>query len=76
MKKISSFLLFALFLSGCYQDLGNYDYKLDSMNEITSATFSPSVANDIIEVQQALDEYDRLRRVDVVVDQTISQFFR
>lgn len=72
MKKISSFLLFVLFLFGCYQDLGNYDYKLDSMNEITSATFTPSVANDIIEVQQALDENDRLRRVDVVVDQTLA----
>ena len=72
MKKISSFLLFVLFLSGCYQDLGNYEYKLDSMNEITSATFTPSVANDIIEVQQALDENDRLRRVDVVVDQTLA----
>ena len=73
MKKILSFLLFVSLLSACYQDLGNYDYKLDSMNEITSVTFTPSVANDIIEVQQALDENDRLRRVDVVVDQTLSQ---
>ena len=39
MKKISSFLLIsmALMLSGCYADLGNYDYRLDSMNEIKSA---------------------------------------
>ena len=47
MKKILSFLLFVPLLFACYQDLGNYDYKLDSMNEITSATFTPSVANDI-----------------------------
>ena len=77
MKKILSFLLFVSLLSACYQDLGNYDYKLDTMNEITSVSFTPSVTKsaggDMIEVQQALDENDRHRRVDVVVEQTLAQ---
>ena len=77
MKKILSFLLFVPLLSACYQDLGNYDYKLDTMNEITSVSFTPSVTKsaggDMIEVQQALDENDRHRRVDVVVEQTLAQ---
>ena len=36
------FLLFlsALMLAGCYKDKGNYDYTLDSMNEIMSVTFT------------------------------------
>jgi hypothetical protein len=66
MKKISSLLLSVLMLTACYEDLGNYDYKLDSMNEITSVTFTPSIvmsaSGNVIEVQQALDENDRLRR--------------
>ena len=77
MKKILSFLLFVPLLSACYEDLGNYDYTLDSMNEIKSVTFTPSVvrsaSGDIIEVQQALDESDRRRRVDAVVEQTLAQ---
>ena len=77
MKKILSFLLFVPLLSACYEDLGNYDYTLDSMNEIKSVTFTPSVvrsaSGDIIEVQQALDESDRHRRVDAVVEQTLAQ---
>ena len=77
MKKISSFLLLTLLLAGCYEDLGNYDYTLDSMNEITAVTFTPSVvrsaSGDIIEVQQALDESDTHRRVDAVVEQTLAQ---
>ena len=77
MKKISSFLLLVLLLAGCYEDLGNYDYTLDSMNEITAVTFTPSVvrsaSGDIIEVQQALDESDTRRRVDAVVEQTLAQ---
>ena len=76
MKKILSFLLFVPLLSACYQDLGNYDYTLDTMNEITSVSFTPSVtksaSGDVIEVQQALDESDRRRRVDVVVEQTLA----
>ena len=77
MKKILSFLLFVPLLSACYQDLGNYEYTLDTMNEIISVSFTPSVTKsaggDIIEVQQALDENDRHRRVDVVVEQTLAK---
>ena len=77
MKKILTFLLFVPLLSACYEDLGNYDYTLDSMNEIKSVTFTPSVvrsaSGDIIEVQQALDESNRHRRVDAVVEQTLAQ---
>ena len=77
MKKISSLLLLVLLLAGCYEDLGNYDYTLDSMNEITAVTFTPSVvrsaSGDVIEVQQALDESDTRRRVDAVVEQTLAQ---
>ena len=77
MKKILTILLFVPLLSACYEDLGNYDYTLDSMNEIKSVTFTPSVvrsaSGDIIEVQQALDESDRHRRVDAVVEQTLAQ---
>ena len=76
MKKIISSLLFVPLLSACYEDLGNYDYTLDSMNEITAVTFTPSVvrsaSGDIIEVQQALDESDTRRRVDAVVEQTLA----
>lgn len=77
MKKISLFLLLALLLAGCYKDKGNYDYTLGSMNEILSVTFSPSVINttegEVIEVQQALDEESRTRRVDAIVEQTIAK---
>ena len=72
MKKILSFLLFVPLLSACYQDLGNYDYTLDTMNEITAVTFSPSVASNVIEVQQALNENDTKRRIEVQVEQTLA----
>ncbi len=76
MKKISSLLLFAFLLVSCYEDKGNYDYKLDSMNTISSVTFSPSVAvsaeGNIIEVQQALDEEDKTRRIDAVLEQSLA----
>ena len=69
-------VLLLVLLAGCYKDKGNYDYTLDTMNEITSVTFSPSVLKaadgDVIEVQQALDEDDRMRRVDVFVEQTLA----
>ena len=69
-------VLLLVLLAGCYKDKGNYDYTLDTMNEITSVTFSPSVVKaadgDVIEVQQALDEDDRMRRVDVFVEQTLA----
>lgn len=72
MKKILSILLSVPLIAGCYQDLGNYDYTLGSMNEITSVAFSPSVANDVIEVQQALNENDTRRLVEVQVEQTLA----
>lgn len=76
MKKISSFLLSVLLLSACYEDKGNYDYTLDSMNEIISVTFSPSVVKavggNVIEVQQAQDEDSRTRRIEAVVEQSIA----
>ncbi|MBQ7947847.1 MAG: hypothetical protein IJ277_06755 [Bacteroidaceae bacterium] len=76
MKKISSLLLFAFLLASCYEDKGNYDYKLDSMNTISSVTFSPSIAvtaeGNTIEVQQALDEEDKTRRVDAVLEQSLA----
>ena len=66
-----------LLFAGCYEDKGNYDYSLDKMNEITSVTFSPSVVmsaqGDVIEVQQALDEDDRIRRIDAIVEQTLAK---
>ena len=77
MKKIIYSLLSVALLSGCYEDKGNYDYTLDSMNEITSATFSPSIAQTasgkIIEVQQALTEDDTKRRIEVTLEQTLEK---
>ena len=75
MKKIIYSLLFATILSGCYEDKGNYEYTLDSMNEITSVKFSPSIVETaegrVIEVQQALNAEDTYRRVDEVLEQTL-----
>ena len=73
MKKIIYSLLFASVLSGCYEDKGNYEYTLDSMNEITSVSFYPSIKNNTIEVQQALDENDTYRRIDAKLSQTLSE---
>lgn len=77
MKKIVSLLSLILLLAGCYKDKGNYEYTLDSMNEILSITFSPSVVKtaegEVIEVQQALDEMSRTRRVEATVEQTIAK---
>ena len=77
MKKIASFLSLILLLAGCYKDMGNYEYTLDSMNEILSITFSPSVVKtaegEVIEVQQALDEKSRTRRVEATVEQTMAK---
>lgn len=76
MKKITSLLLFVLLLTGCYKDKGNYEYTLDSMNEILSVAFSPEVVvtadGDVIEVQQALDEDDCIRRVEAIVEQSLA----
>ena len=75
MKKIIYSLLIATILCGCYEDKGNYDYTLDSMNEITSATFSPAIIETaegrVIEVQQALSAEETHRRIDVTLDQTL-----
>lgn len=76
MKKITSLLLFVLLLTGCYKDQGNYEYTLDSMNEILSVTFSPSVVmtaqGNTIEVQQALEADDCTRRVEAIVEQSLA----
>ena len=76
MKKITTVLSLLLLLVSCYKDQGNYDYTLDSMNEIRSVTFTPSVVKtaegDAIEVQQALDESSRRRRIDAIVEQTLA----
>ena len=59
MRKISFILTLTLLLVGCYKDQGNYDYTLETMNEIKSVTFTPAVVKtaegEVIEVQQALD---------------------
>lgn len=77
MKKISSLVLSLLLLAGCYEDLGNYDYTLDSMNEILSVIFSPGVVKaadgNVIEVQQALGEDDRKCRVEAIVEQSLAK---
>ena len=77
MKKISSLLLFVFLFVSCYEDLGNYDYTLDSMNEILSVKFSPEVVvtadGNVVEVQQALDEESRIRRVEAIVEQTLAK---
>ena len=76
MKKISYFLISILLLAACYEDKGNYDYTLDSMNEILSVDFSPSVVmtadGEVIEVQQALDEANCKRRIEAVVEQSLA----
>ena len=77
MKKILPFLFLSLLLAGCYKDKGNYEYTLDSMNEILSVTFSPSVINttegEVIEVQQALDANSRKRRIEANVEQSLAK---
>ena len=77
MKKITIFFLLTLLWAGCYEDKGNYDYTLDSMNEILFVTFSPSVVmtaeGEVIEVQQALDEESRTRRIEATVEQSLAK---
>lgn len=77
MKKIISLIFSVLLLAGCYEDKGSYNYSLESMNEIKSVTFSPSVVKsaegDVIEVQQALEEGDCICRIEAIVEQTLSQ---
>ncbi len=75
--KILSLIFSVFILSGCYSDKGNYEYTLDTMNEIKSVTFSPSLVEfaggNLIEVKQAIDENDRVRRVEAIVEQTIEK---
>lgn len=76
MKKITPYLLLVLLFAGCYKDQGNYDYTLGTMNEIRSVTFTPSATTaaggDVIEVQQALNDSDRVRRIEATVEQSIA----
>ena len=73
MKKIASFLLLALALTGCYKDKGNYEYTLGTMNEILKVTFSPAVENKVIEVLQPLTEDDTIRVVKAFVEQSLAK---
>jgi hypothetical protein len=64
-------------LTSCYDDKGNYDYSLDSMNRIDAVTFVPSIVKgaegNVIEVQQALEEDSRTRRIEAYVEQNIAE---
>lgn len=77
MRKISFILTLTLLLVGCYKDQGNYDYTLETMNEIKSVTFTPAVVKtaegEVIEVQQALDEVSRTRRIEATIEQSLAQ---
>ena len=76
MKKILTAICISLILVGCYEDKGNYDYKFDKMNEIKSVTFTPSAVESasgmLIELQQSMNERDTLRRIEAVVEQTLT----
>lgn len=77
MKNIFKTLLFTLLLSGCYEDKGNYDYTLDSMNDITSVKFTPAIVETaqgkVIEVRQALSEDDKNCRIEAHLEQTLEK---
>lgn len=76
MKKILSAICLTIILAGCYEDKGNYNYKLDRMNEIKSVSFTPSASESaygkLIEVQQAMTPSDTVRRIEAVVEQTLA----
>ena len=76
MKKIFVTLLFAGLLCACYEDKGNYNYKLDDMNDMRSLSFTPSITKGIeggiIEVQKPLTEDETVRRIEVDVEQTLA----
>lgn len=78
MKNILKFLLPAILLSGCYEDKGNYDYTLDSMNEITSVKFTPDViettTGKLIEARLAQTKDDTVHIV-VDLEQTLEKDF-
>ncbi len=76
MKKIIFSLMAALLLTSCYEDKGNYDYTLDSMNNINvdSITFTPksyeSLTGTVIEIQQPMTD-TLVQRIGVVLKQSI-----
>lgn len=76
MKKTLYTILVASLLTACYEDKGNYDYALDQMNEITNVRFTPGAVETIdgqtIEVQQPLSENDRVKRIEVSMDQSLA----
>ena len=76
-KNIFKMLLVAVLLSGCYEDKGNYDYTLDSMNEITNVKFTPEIietsVGKVIEVRQALTENDVNCRIVAHLEQTLEK---
>lgn len=76
-KTITSIFLSTLLLASCYEDKGNYDYTLDSMNEITSISFTPDIVESVqgktIELQQPLNENDTKRRIVANVEQTLAK---
>ena len=76
MKKILWSLAAVTLLSGCYEDEGNYDYSLDSMNEIKSISFVPEAIQGMkgytVELQQPLNEAQRVKRIEVKLDQTLA----
>ena len=74
MKKIFITLLSVALLVSCYEDKGNYDYTLDSMNKIVEVTFNPAIADGkLIELQQALKEEDRDCKVIAEVTQSLKE---
>ncbi len=77
MKKITGIILLTTLLAGCYEDKGNYDYKLDRMNEITDISFTPAITETadgrLIELQQAMNEENSIRRVEANVSQTLAE---
>lgn len=76
MKKTLYTILVASLLTACYEDKGNYDYTFEQMNEITNVQFNPGVVETIdgktIEVQQPLSENDRVKRIEVSMDQSLA----
>ncbi len=79
MKNLFKISLFVILLSSCYEDKGNYEYTLDSMNDITSVKFTPAIietaSGKVIEVRQAMTEKDRICRIEAHLEQTLEKNF-
>ena len=79
MKKILFSLAVASLLTGCYKDEGNYDYSLNEMNEIKSISYIPAGVQGMhgytVELQQPLNESERVRRIEVNLEQTLDKDF-